>query len=62
MKPVSRTLWNRLLLALGLVFVLAVGSVQTVRALEVNKSGTVAAGEVINDDLVLTDTNVNMAG
>ncbi len=62
MKSVSRTLWNRLLLALGLVFVLAVGSVQTVRALEVNKSGTVAADEVINDDLVLTDTNVNMAG
>jgi cytoskeletal protein CcmA (bactofilin family) len=62
MKPVTRTLWNRLLLALGLVFVLAVGSVQTVRALEVNKNGIVAEGEVINDDLVLTDSNVNMAG
>jgi cytoskeletal protein CcmA (bactofilin family) len=62
MKTVSRTLWNRMLLALGLVFVLAVGSTQTVRALEVNKSGTVAESEIINDDLVLTGSVVDMAG
>jgi cytoskeletal protein CcmA (bactofilin family) len=62
MKSVHRTLWNRLLLALGLVFVLAVGSAQTVRALEVNKGGIVAEGEVINDDLVLTANVVDMAG
>ncbi len=62
MKPVSRTLLSRVLLALGLVFVLAVGSAQTVRALEVNKTGIVAEGEVINDDLVLADTVVDMAG
>ncbi len=62
MKTVSRNLWNRMLLALGLVFVLAMGSTQTVRALEVNKSGTVAEGEIINDDLVLTGSVVDMAG
>jgi cytoskeletal protein CcmA (bactofilin family) len=62
MKSISRTLWNRLLLALGLVFVLAAGSVQTARAFEVEKGGIVAKDEVINDDLVLTDTVVDMAG
>ena len=62
MKHISRTLWTRLLPALGLVFVLAVGSAQTARALEVDKSGTVTQDQVINDDLVLTDTVVTMAG
>ncbi len=62
MKIVSRTLMGRLLIALGLVSVLAAGSVQTARALEVNQNGIVAAGEVINDDLVLADTVVDMAG
>jgi cytoskeletal protein CcmA (bactofilin family) len=62
MKPVHRTLWSRLLLALGLVFVLAMGSVQTARALEVNKGGIVAEGEVIDDDLVLANNVVDMAG
>jgi cytoskeletal protein CcmA (bactofilin family) len=62
MKRNHRTLWRRLLLALGLVFVLAATGVQTARALEVDKDGVVAEGEVINDDLVLADTTVDMAG
>ena len=62
MKTVSRTLVSRLLIALGLVFVLTAGSVQTARALEVSKNGVVAEGEVINDDLVLADSVVDMAG
>jgi cytoskeletal protein CcmA (bactofilin family) len=62
MKSVQHTFWNRLLLAFGLVFVLAVGSAQTARALEVNKGGTVAEGEIINDDLALTGSVVDMAG
>jgi cytoskeletal protein CcmA (bactofilin family) len=62
MKAISRTLKGRLLLALGLVFVLAMGGAQTARAYEVNKNGVVAEGEVINDDLVLVDSVVDMAG
>jgi cytoskeletal protein CcmA (bactofilin family) len=62
MKHNHRTLWSRLLLALGLVFVLAATGVQTARALEVDKDGVVAEGEVINDDLILADTTVDMAG
>ena len=62
MKHNHRTLWSRLLLALGLVVVLAATGVQTARALEVDKDGVVAEGEVINDDLILADTTVDMAG
>jgi hypothetical protein len=53
---------SRLLIALGLVSVLAAGSAQTARALDVNQNGIVTADEVINDDLVLASATVDMAG
>jgi hypothetical protein len=57
-----RTIAFRLLLVLGLAFTLAAAGAQTARAMEVDKDGRVDAGEVINDDLVLSNETVDMAG
>jgi hypothetical protein len=62
MNTKHRTLAFRILPVLGLVLTLAATSVQTARAMEIDNDGQVGADEVINDDLVLTDENVTMAG
>jgi hypothetical protein len=45
-----------------MVFLLAAVRVQTARAMEIDSDGQVGADEVINDDLILAENNVNMAG
>jgi cytoskeletal protein CcmA (bactofilin family) len=62
MKSTTRALTFRLFLAFTMVFALAAVSVQTVRATEIDDDGYVGPEEVINDDLVLSENNVEMAG
>jgi len=62
MNNTSRKFWFRILLALAMVSTLALTGAQTVRAMEIDGDGKVGAGEVINDDLILTEEFVEMAG
>jgi hypothetical protein len=57
-----RTIGGRVLPVFALVSMLALGSAQTVRATEIDKDGRVGADEVIDDDLVLGNDVVDMAG
>ncbi len=58
----NRTLAIRVLLAFSMVLMLAAASVQTARAMEIDQDGNVGADEVVNDDLILTEDIVEMAG
>jgi cytoskeletal protein CcmA (bactofilin family) len=62
MNNKKSTLWVRILLAFAMVSTLALTGAQTVRAMEIDNDGKVGADEVINDDLVLTQDIVEMAG
>ena len=62
MNTKIRTIGVRLLMAFALVVPLALAGAQTVRAMEVDHDGHVAADEIVNDDLILTEEVVEMAG
>jgi cytoskeletal protein CcmA (bactofilin family) len=62
MNTKNSTIAIRLLLAVTMVLMLAATSVQTARAMEIDKDGNVGADEVVNDDLILTADVVEMAG
>jgi cytoskeletal protein CcmA (bactofilin family) len=62
MKNMSRSIWVRMLIAFALMSTLALTGAQTVRAMEIDNDGKVGADEVINDDLILTEDIVEMAG
>ncbi|MGB7540181.1 MAG: polymer-forming cytoskeletal protein [Anaerolineales bacterium] len=62
MNNTKSTLWVRILLAFAMVSTLALTGAQTVRAMEIDNDGKVGADEVINDDLILTQDTVDMAG
>jgi hypothetical protein len=51
-----------LLLAVTTVLMLAAVRVQTARAMEIDGDGRVGADEVVNDDLILSGNDVQMAG
>ncbi|MBI5291171.1 MAG: polymer-forming cytoskeletal protein [Chloroflexi bacterium] len=61
MKPVTPTHLFRLLLPLVLLAVLF-GAAAPARAVEIDNDGTVAAGEVVDDDLILSGEKVTMDG
>nr|MBI2905809.1 hypothetical protein [Chloroflexota bacterium] len=61
MKPVTPTHLFRLLLPLVLLAVLF-GAAAPARAVEIDNDGTVAAGEVVDDDLILSGDKVTMDG
>ncbi len=62
MKNISQSIWVRILTAFALMSALALTGAQTVRAMEIDNDGKVGADEVINDDLILTQDTVDMAG
>src|SRR4030042_5938077 len=62
MNTKIRTIGVRLLMAFALGVPLPLAGAQTVRAMEVDHDGHVAADEVVNDDLILTEEVVEMAG
>jgi hypothetical protein len=62
MKNISKSIWVRILIAFALMSTLALTGAQTVRAMEIDSDGKVGADEVINDDLILTQDTVEMAG
>jgi cytoskeletal protein CcmA (bactofilin family) len=62
MKNISRSIWVRIMIAFALTSTLALSGAQTVRAMEIDNDGQVGADEVINDDLILTEDLVEMAG
>ena len=62
MKNISTGIWVRILIAFALMSTLALAGAQTVRAMEIDNDGQVGADEVINDDLILTQDTVEMAG
>ncbi|MBN1953599.1 MAG: polymer-forming cytoskeletal protein [Anaerolineae bacterium] len=57
-----RNRYFRLFVALGLVVVVALGITRVVRAVEFDDDGTVAAGEVIDDDLFISAETVTIDG
>lgn len=62
MKTAYWKFGGRLLLALTMVSVLALGNARTARAMEIDDDGAVGSEEVINDDLFLGNEYVEMAG
>jgi cytoskeletal protein CcmA (bactofilin family) len=62
MKSIAHTLWVRLIPALALASILVLGGARTARAMEIDNDGKVGADEVINDDLLLSQDYVEMAG
>ncbi|MBN2084683.1 MAG: hypothetical protein JW748_05620 [Anaerolineales bacterium] len=62
MNTKTRNLWFRILLAMAMVSALALTGAQTVRAMEIDDDGKVGADEVIQDDLILSEETVEMAG
>ncbi len=62
MKNISRSIWVRILIAFALMSTLALTGAQTVRAMEIDHDGKVGSDEVVNDDLILTQEIVDMAG
>jgi cytoskeletal protein CcmA (bactofilin family) len=62
MNGTTRKLGFRLLLAVTLVFALSAAGTQTVRAMETDNDGHVGADEVVDDDLILSNDVVEMAG
>jgi hypothetical protein len=62
MEKVSRLKLFHLFLAFGLVFIIALGTIQPAKALVINEGGVIKEGEVVNDDVFLTGENVVMDG
>jgi hypothetical protein len=62
MKNKLSSIWVRILIALSLTSTLAFTGVQTARAMEIDNDGKVGADEVVNDDLILSQDSVEMAG
>ncbi len=62
MKNITGSIWVRILIAFALMSTLALAGAQTVRAMEIDDDGKVGADEVVNDDLILTEETVEMAG